>query len=518
MNKNLCHSMRLRFLLALIPLFFSPVTSAAQCETSNSFDPDNADANTWSGWGGSYSNNRFNSASNNPINSDTLPKLQLKWAYGFADVRSVIGNPTLQGNRIFIGDENGKVYSLDRESACEDWIFNADNGVRTTPSLEQVNGRWLLFFGDRSANVYAVDAISGRQVWKVKVEQHQAAIITGALQFIQLENESAPHRIIIPVSSSEEGLGAVPVYPCCSFQGSVVSLDASNGELVWKTSTIQEAARETTEGKFGPSGAAIWSAPTIDLELNQLYVTTGDAYSAPADLATDAVIAMDLLNGNILWTQQGTADDIWTVICMTANAFPECGPDQDFGSPGILVSANNQTFLIAGQKSGIVRAYNRQSGTILWQTALVENTTEFGGKIVWGGASDAQNSYWGLGNNEINAVRLSDGRVQWTRTIPPVAGMEAHPGLEGPVTVSHDILFTGSWDGMLRALATNTGELLWDYDTARTFDTINNIPANGGSMGAVGQVVDDGLLLVTSGYIGVKNGAQGNVLLVFEIK
>jgi len=271
-------------------------------------------------------------------------------------------------------------------------------------------------------------------------------------------------------------------------------------------------------GKFGPSGAAIWSAPTIDLELNQLYVTTGDAYSAPADTATDAVIAMDLLNGNILWTQQGTPNDIWTVICMTPNAFPECGPDQDFGSPGILVSDNGNTFLIAGQKSGIVRAYARSNGNILWQTALVENTTEFGGKIVWGGASDMQNSYWGMGNNEINAVQLSDGSVQWSRSIPPVDGMEMHPGLEGPVTISHDVLFTGSWDGMLRALSTNTGELLWDYNTARSFDTINNTPANGGSIGAVGQVVEDGLLLVTSGYIGVKNGVQGNVLLVFEIK
>ncbi|MBT5483158.1 MAG: PQQ-binding-like beta-propeller repeat protein [Gammaproteobacteria bacterium] len=511
-------SIRLRFLLALLTIFFAPVTSAALCELANSFDPGSSDANTWSGWGGTHSNNRFNKASNNPINSQSLSKLTLKWAYGFEDVRSVIGNPALQGNRIFIGDENGKVYSLDRESACEDWIFSADNGVRTTPLLEQINDRWLLFFGDRSANVYAVDAITGQQVWKVKVEQHQAAIITGAPQYIQLDNESAPHRIIIPVSSSEEGLGAVPAYACCSFQGSVVSLDASNGDIVWKTSTIQEAVRETIEGKFGPSGAAIWSAPTIDLELNQLYVTTGDAYSAPADSATDAVIAMDLLNGNILWTRQGTPDDIWTVICMTPNAFPECGPDQDFGSPGILVSANNQAFLVAGQKSGIVRAYERASGNILWQTALVENTTEFGGKIVWGGASDEQKSYWGMGNNEINAVKLSDGSMQWSRSIPPVEGMEAHPGLEGPLTISHDVLFSGSWDGMLRALSTNTGELLWEDNTARPFDTINNTPANGGSMGAVGQVVEDGLLLVTSGYIGVKNGVQGNVLLVFEIK
>ena len=120
-----------------------------------------------------------------------------------------------------------------------------------------------------------------------------------------------------------------------------------------------------------------------------------------------------------------------------------------------------------------------------------------------------------MGTNEIAAVRLDDGEVIWSRTIAPANGMESHPGLEGPVTISHDVLFSGSWDGMLRALSTTDGETLWAFNTARDFETVNGVKANGGSMGAVGQVVEDGMLLVTSGYIGVKNGATGNVLLVF---
>ena len=321
----------------------------------------------------------------------------------------------------------------------------------------------------------------------------------------------------MPVSSGEEGLGAVPSYPCCSFQGSVVTLNALSGETIWKTYTIQEPVSENSDGKIGPSGAAIWSAPTIDIDSNLLFVTTGDAYSAPADIGTDAVIAMDLASGNIRWINQGTSDDIWTVICMTPNAFDECGPDHDFGAPSILVTANDMDILAAGQKSGIVRAYDRQSGEILWQTALVDNTTEFGGKIVWGGASDANNSYWGINNNVIAAVSHEDGSILWAVDFPPVAGMESHPGLEGPVTLSHDVLFSGSWDGMLRALSSSSGEVLWDFNTAVNFETVNDVAANGGSLGAVGQVVEDGLLLVTSGYVGVKNGATGNVLLVFEL-
>ena len=504
-----------KFVAVLVLLSLSPLALASPCSADNQFRP--AAQDTWRGWGGSPANTRSNNDPANPLDSSSLPRLSLKWAYGFAGVRSVIGNPALQGNRIFIGDENGKVYALDRETGCEDWIFQADNGVRTMPLIEQIAGRWLLVFGDRSANVYAVDAMTGSPVWKTKVEDHRAAIITGAPQFVYLEGMTSADRVIIGISSSEEGLGALPTYPCCSFRGSVVALDALNGETVWKTYTIQSPVQETGEGKFGPSGGAIWSAPTLDEELGQLYVTTGDAYSAPADIATDAVMALGLADGEIRWSHQGTPDDIWTVICMTPNAFDECGPDQDYGSPAMLVTTTSGTILVAGQKSGIVRAYDRAGGNVLWQTALVEDTTVFGGKIVWGGAADANNSYWGMGNNDIAAVSHADGAVVWQRTIPPVAGMENHPGLEGPVTLSHDILLSPGWDGMLRALSTTTGDTLWEYNTARAFETINDVPAEGGSLGAVGQVVEDGLLLVTSGYVGVKNGDTGNVLLVFEL-
>jgi polyvinyl alcohol dehydrogenase (cytochrome) len=54
---------------------------------------------------------------------------------------------------------------------------------------------------------------------------------------------------------------------------------------------------------------------------------------------------------------------------------------------------------IAGQKSGNVWAHDPdKQGAVVWKTALVNNTTEFGGKIIWGGAADGQNAYFGLGS------------------------------------------------------------------------------------------------------------------------
>jgi polyvinyl alcohol dehydrogenase (cytochrome) len=346
------------------------------------------------------------------------------------------------------------------------------------------------------------------------VDPHAAGILTGSPQFVPARGPN-PDLLIVPVSSSEEGMAAVPTYACCSFRGSVVALDARSGAVVWKQHTIQTPAQSTGENRFGPSGAAIWSAPSIDLDSNQLYVTTGDAYSAPADGATDAIVRMDLDDGDIQWVHQGTANDIWTVACMRPNAAADCGPDQDYGSPAMLLQAS-EPVLIAGQKSGIVRSFSRLSGELLWETALVDNTTEFGGKIIWGGASDGDKVYFGLGVGGVHALDIKDGSKAWFTPLQPAAGRERNPGQDGPLTVSQDLVLSSGWDGVFRALATKSGEVLWEFDTARDFaDTVNGVPAKGGSMGAAGPVVAGKRLFVPSGYVGVRNGMGGNVLLMF---
>lgn len=207
------------FLLFCSLLFISPSLKAAQCVANDSFSPELDDS--WSGWGGNHANTRFNNAESNDIDASQINNLKLKWVFAFPDVRSVIGNPAIAGDRVFIGAESGEVYSLDVKSGCVYWTFQTDNGVRTTPLVENIAGQWLVFIGDRSANVYALDALTGNQIWKVKVEEHQAAILTGAPQFVHLENESVSDRLIIPVSSSEEGLAVIPTYACCSFQAAV---------------------------------------------------------------------------------------------------------------------------------------------------------------------------------------------------------------------------------------------------------------------------------------------------------
>ncbi|MDR0781394.1 MAG: PQQ-binding-like beta-propeller repeat protein [Pseudomonadales bacterium] len=495
-------------LLALSFLLFTPLAAqAGVCSAPPDLTPRASD---WNSWGNGLANTR---QAPQGLDSADLASLKLRWAYGLEGAKSV-GNPIVQGTLLVIGVDTGKVYALDADTGCEYWNFQAPAGVRVAPALGQVNGEWRVFFGDRRAVVYALDAVSGSERWQRKVEAHASAILTGSPQFIALPGSAVPARLLVPVSSGEEGAAAAPGYACCTFRGSVLSLDAASGEVLWQTYTISEPASATGPTSFGPSGGAIWSAPTVDLANRRVYVTTGDAYSQPAATGTDAVMELDLDTGKIRWSNQGTADDVWTVACVRGGA-QDCGPDQDYGSPALLLTIDGAPTLVAGQKSGIVRAFSPLGGSIVWERALVENTEEFGSKLTWGGASDGQRVYFGLGTGGIAAVNLADGALAWFTPLSPSAERARYVGHDGALSVSGDLLFSGGWDGILRALDTQSGAVRWQYDTTTPVDTLNGVPAQGGSLGAAGAIVAGKRLFVPSGYPGVKNGMSGNVLLMF---
>ena len=433
-------------------------------------------------------------------------------------MHSLIGAPTVFGGRVYVGTDNGTVHSLDARTGCQYWTFKADAGVRnvTFGPLGQPEA----FFGDQKANVYAVEAYTGKPLWKVKVDDHPRALITGAPVYFR-------GRIYVPVASGEEGAGPNPAYACCTFRGSVVALDAATGKQIWKTYTIAEAPKQTGKNSNGTlrwasAGAGVWNSPTIDEKRHALYIGTGDAYTSPAAPTTDSIMAMDLDSGKILWSVQDTSNDTWLAGCTPErhgeNCPNEIGPDHDFGSPPILKTVGGRDLLIAGQKSGNVWAHDPdKKGAVVWKTPLVANTTEFGGKIIWGGAADDQNAYFGLGTGGIAAVQLRDGEKQWFTALKPAEAVAAHTGQDGPLAAIPGVIFSGGWDGVLRALSSKDGRAMWEYNTVHDYETVNGVAGKGGSMGAPGPVIAGGMVFVPSGYVGVKNGIPGNVLLAFAI-
>ena len=272
------------------------------CPANTPFDP-GAGA-SWIGWGGGLENTRFQDQKSAGIAAADVPKLKLKWAFGFPGAKSVYGQPSVVGGRVFVGVDTGAVYSLDAATGCVYWMFQADSGVRSAVTLHRIDTRSMAYFGDGKANAYAVDAVTGQQIWKVHVDDHASARITGGTKVFE-------GRVYVPVSSGEEGAGPNRNYPCCTFRGSVVALDAATGKQVWKTYTIAEEPKplgKNSNGvqRFGPAGGGVWNSPTIDPARHALYIGTGDSYTEPAADTTDAIMAMDLNTGKILWSVQDT--------------------------------------------------------------------------------------------------------------------------------------------------------------------------------------------------------------------
>jgi len=495
----------------------------------------------WNGFGAGLTNTRFQSTQTAGITAADVPKLRLKWAFSLGDVTLARGQPVVVGGRLYAGSAEGKLYALDAKTGCVYWVFDADAGIRSGVMIGSAGNQPLVFFGDFKANAYAVDVTTGKLVWKSHLDDHPLAVITDAPAL-------SDGVLYFGVSSFEELAAASPDYPCCTFRGSVAAIEAGSGKTLWKTYTIAQAATNnktgTTSQRFGPSGAAAWATPTVDSKRKVIYISTGDNYSVPATETSDSVMALDRSTGKVLWTRQMTPNDAFTVGCFNpepANCPTKMGPDFDFGQPPVLASlSSGKQILVIGQKSGIAYGLDPdQQGKILWQTRVGKGTSL--GGIQWGSAADEKNMYVALSDIAFNrtpdpanpaklvrtlipteggglfALNLLTGEKVWSAP-PPSCGdrKNCSPAQPAAVSAIPGVVFSGSVDGHFRAYATDTGKIVWDFDTIREYDAVNGIKAQGGAIDGGGPAIAGGMVYTYSGY-GQWSGVPGNALLVFSV-
>ena len=498
----------------------------------------------WIGWGATSANLRFQPRPG--FDAAQAGRLKLKWAFGFPGASAAQAQPAVVGRRVFVANTNRHVYSLDMQTGCYWWDFEATAGVRTGVTVAPIGeasgaapARYAAYFADQRAGVYALDAATGRLLWKTVADDQPLSRVTGTPTLY------AGH-LYVPLVAAEEGQAMNPGYACCRTRGGLVALDATTGRIVWKTYTIPEAKLQgkTATGieKWGPSGASIWSSPTVDPKRKLLYASTGNNFSQPATETSDAVLAFSLETGKIVWAHQLGMQDMFNMSCVVENK-SNCpdprGPDHDLGSSSNLVTLRSgKTILTVGQKSGIAWALDPDKrGEVIWK-AGVGRGSELGG-IQWGPASDNENVYVAVSDiafedptfkpgqrfkplpdqgGGLYALQVATGERIWYAAPKPCGTRPAcSPAQSAAVTAVPGAVFSGSVDGFLRAYSTSDGRVLWEFDTAREWPTRNGVKATGGSMDAAGPAVAGGMLFVNSGY-GAWGGMPGNVLLAFGVE
>jgi polyvinyl alcohol dehydrogenase (cytochrome) len=158
------------------------------------------------------------------------------------------------------------------------------------------------------------------------------------------------------------------------------------------------------------------------------------------------------------------------------------------------------------------------------------------GGIQWGPAADNETAYVALSDiglipaaegvipdpkagGGIFAIQLSTGEKLWS-ALPPEGGCptpRCSPAQSAAVSAIPGVVFSGSVDGHLRGYSTKDGKIIWDVDTVKDYETVNHVPAKGGSLDGPGPAIAGGILVVNSGYA-YFNGIPGNVLLAFAVE
>ncbi len=482
-------------------------------------------------WGMSAGNHRYQPSTQ--VSENNIASLAPAWAVKFPGANRVRSQPAVAGGLLFVGSHNGKVYALDRQTGCQVWAFQASGEVRTGIVVKPWSDNattTTLFFGDVLGNVYGLNARDGNLLWRLRADEHPNATITASPVL-------AGDDLVIPISSLEVTQAVNPEYACCTFRGSVLAVDSTTGEELWRRYSIEEVPTAHAKNPvgtdiIGPSGAVIWNSPAVDEARKQIYFGTGENMSSPATKTSDAIFAVNFETGDVAWTFQATENDAWNTACDTdtpENCPEEDGPDFDFGAAVLLVNSSaHGDLVVGGQKSGLVHALKPDTGEVVWQTRVgrggIQGGIHFGmaaaGDRLFVPISDMADgrTYPDPDRPGMHAVDLNTGAILWSQIHEDRCNGRSfcHPGISQAASVVGDLVIAGSMDGVARAYRVSDGEVVWELDTTQSFESISGELTEGGSFGgAAGPIAFDDYLVLSSGY-DIYNHMRGNLLLVLR--
>jgi polyvinyl alcohol dehydrogenase (cytochrome) len=520
--------------LAFLSYAAEPQPRGGQCH-------DSVDVNApiiVNGFGFNHSNTRNQTSL---INSGNVASLTVNFQYAQAGLKEKRGAPAVTAQAIFL-TAGEQLLAVNRLSGCQYWAFTTpaagsdfrSSSILFVPATEKLPA--LIYAADYNGFVYALNAATGQTLWQTQVGTIPFFhFVTGGMQYDH-------GKLYVPVSSKEVLATVIVPGACCISHGMLVALDAASGKVVWRYQTTGDAQDTVLpDSRVGPNGAPVWSTPTLDHKRHAIYIGTGENYTEPATATSDSVISLDMDTGKVNWVFQARANDTWNGNCEIPDSL-RCpnpvGHDFDFGAATILLDDGDT--LIAGDKGGVVYSLQAETGALNWSNKISIGSTL--GGIHWGMAVDRRRVYAAATDFHIDkatghvadlvpgakpgiyALNLKTGAIEW----------EIHPthmfeGLVSPslysasLSVSNDLLFAGSLDGVVRAFATTDGSEKWSLDTTPAFTDINGVAGHGGTIDSVGVVVSGDGLLVNSGYNtfqgvdGRYQAGAGNALFVLRL-
>ncbi|HTJ56413.1 MAG TPA: PQQ-binding-like beta-propeller repeat protein [Devosiaceae bacterium] len=432
----------------------------------------------WVSSGQNNHNTRY-SASENKIDASNVGQLKPKWT--FTTAGNVSATATVANGVAYVTDWGGKLWAIDTKTGKAIWSHDMTDYTGTTGAASRTSPAYsdgmlvvgtgnLLTPNIAGAFAVAIDAKTGKMLWRTAPDDNPATILTGSATIDR-------GVVYIGLSSSTEHTKVTP-----TFRGSVVALDAKTGKVLWKTYMVPE----------GYNGAAVWmSQPVVDHKTGLLYVDTGNSYSVPAGYCVnpgqtnckrlpsgahiDSIMALELKTGKIVWFHHTLTADTWTV------GDPNSSPDYDFGAgPNLFTATINgkRTDLVgAGQKSGMYYALEPATGKLIWATQAGPGGVL--GGIEWGTSTDGERVYAAItnGSHKTYTYTTYDGQKKtttgglWTALDAATGKFVWQTGApesptyitDGFVSGANGVIYAGSSGGNFYALDAKTGEVKWSF-------------------------------------------------------
>jgi lanthanide-dependent methanol dehydrogenase len=295
------------------------------------------------------------------INAGNVKNLKVAWTFSTGVLRGHEGGPLVVGNTMYVSTPYPNiVYALDltKEGAPIKWKYTPKQDANVIPiaCCDTVNrgvaySDGKIFFNQLDTTTVALDANSGKELWKVKQgDYHQGQTVTAAPIVIK-------DKVISGISGGEFGV-----------RGFVTANDVNSGKQIWRMYSTGPAEEvgfpgsvETWKGEeWKRGGGTTWGWYSYDPDLNLFYYGTGNPGSwnpdqRPGDNKYSMTIfARDPDTGKAAWAYQKTPHDAW---------------DYDGINENVLVdlNMNGQTrkVLVNFDRNGFAYVLDRKTGELL---------------------------------------------------------------------------------------------------------------------------------------------------------